>query len=129
MEVRGPAPQVFDVLAGEAEWIKDTPYGSVGLLYDGPDLRAEWVSKSGEAIDPGWFSQDVVDFIYVAAGQLRVEYEREDIASQTLHSGEVLILPAGLRCRAYRWPRGAADPTIFVAVYPVRGADSPETGS
>lgn len=28
------------------------PYGSVGLLHAGPDLKARWIWK--EEIDPGW---------------------------------------------------------------------------
>ena len=111
-------PRVLDVLAGEAEKTSETPYGTVGLLYAGPGIRAEWVSKRGEAIDPGWFTQDVVDFICVVAGKLRVEFEREDIAPRTLGSGQVMILPPGVRCRAYSWPRETLNTAIFLAVYP-----------
>ena len=35
----------------------------------------------------------------------------------TMFSGSGL-LPAGERCRAYRWPREADDATVFVAAYP-----------
>jgi hypothetical protein len=98
-------PRVFDVLAGEAETKRETPYGSVGVLHSGSGVRAEWVSKRAEEIDPDWFSQNVVDLICVVAGTLRVEFERGDIPTRTLEVGQVLILPPGVRCRAYSWPR------------------------
>lgn len=112
-------PRIFDIVGGEAEAVKETPYGNVGLVYAGAGIRAEWVSKRGEAVDPGWFSQDVVDLICVVQGELREEYERADISTQTVRAGQVLILPPGVRCRAYRWPREAQETTVFLAVYPV----------
>jgi quercetin dioxygenase-like cupin family protein len=95
----------------------------VGLLYGGPGIRAEWVSKRGEAVDPNWSSQDEVDFLCVLAGHLRVEFEREDFSSTTRKSGQVLILPPGVRCRACRWPRETTDAAVFVAVYPAVDAE------
>lgn len=36
--------------------------------------------------------------------------------------GDCLILPAGTRCRAYRWPRDRPEAAVFVAMYPSAGA-------
>jgi len=111
-------PRVFDVLAGEGEQVRDTPYGMVGLLYSGAEIRAEWVSKRGEPVDPEWFSQDTVDLLCVVDGQLRVEFEYKDTPPTTMRRGQVLILPPGVRCRAYSWPRDTSAGAVFVAVYP-----------
>jgi hypothetical protein len=111
-------PRVFDVLAGEGERVRDTPFGTVGLLHSGAGVRAEWVSKRGEPLDPAWFSQDTVDLMCIIDGRLRVEFEREDTPSRTLERGQVLILPPGVRCRACSWPREASEGAVFVAFYP-----------
>ena len=39
-------------------------------------------------------------------------------STRVLSVGDVLVLPPGLRCRAYRWPRDASQATVFVAAYP-----------
>ncbi len=112
-------PQVFDILSNAALEITHSPYGSVGKLFTGEGLEAVWVKKDAEEIDPGWFSQPMVDLILVAQGQLRVEFERSDLEPRLLKPGELLILPANTRCRAYRWPREAKQGTVFLAVYPI----------
>ncbi len=121
-------PRVLDVLAGEAEQIRDTPYGRVGLLYAGSGVRAEWVAKRGEAVDPDWFSQGTVDLLCVVDGRLRVEFERTDILSTTLERGQVLVLPAGVRCRAYSWPRESSEGAVFVAFCPDPATDGKAEG-
>ncbi len=112
-------PRIFRILRQNALEIKNTPFGSVGKLFSGERIEAVWVRKQNEDIDPDWFSQPVVDLILVVQGKLKVEFERSDLSSQVLEPGDLLILPANTRCRAYRWPRDAEEATVFIAVYPV----------
>ena len=111
-------PQVFNLFKDDALEISRSPYGSVGRMFTGEGLEAVWVKKEAEDVDPGWFSQPVVDLILVVKGQLMVEYEQPGFVSRILKPGELLILPPKTRCRAYRWPREAIEGTIFLAVYP-----------
>jgi len=83
-----------------------------------------WVSKLAEPIDQNWFASDEVDLILVLQGQLKVEFESPSQPDRVLSVGDVLVLPARERCRAYRWPRDAHEATIFVAAYPT-GPNSP----
>jgi len=112
------APQVFNVLAGEATQVKKTPFGEVGTVLAGRRMEFVWVSKYGDRIDENWFSMKEVDLIMVVQGQLKVDFEAPGRHQRVLGVGEVLVLPAGARCRAYGWPREADEPTIFVAAYP-----------
>ena len=111
--------QVFDVLRGEAEHLRSTPYGAVGTVFSGSGVELVWVSKRDEPIDEGWFCSDEIDLILVVQGQLKFEFEAAWRSDLVLGPGQVIVLPAGERCRAYRWPRDAGDATIFVAAYPV----------
>jgi hypothetical protein len=81
-------------------------------------IEMVWVSKLAEPIDENWFSQRTADLILVGQGQLKFEFESPGQPDRVLGAGEVLVLPAGQRCRAYRWPRDAREATIFVAAYP-----------
>ena len=112
--------RIFDVLNDEALEIRHSPFGSVGRLFTGQGLEAVWVKKDAEEIDPGWFVQPMVDLILVVQGQLKVEYEQPDMPPRILGEGEMLVLPANTRIRAYRWPREAKTGTIFLAVYPAK---------
>jgi uncharacterized protein len=112
------APQVFNVLRGEATHIRSTPFGDVGTVFSGRRMELVWVSKKGEPIDDSWFRMKAVDLIMVVQGQLKVEFEAADCDDRVLGAGELLVLPAEARCRAYRWPRDASQATIFVAAYP-----------
>lgn len=117
----GTAPRVHNVLRGEAaDDVRTTPFGQVGTVYSGSGIELVWVSKQAEAIDEGWFSSGEVDLMLVVQGQLKVEFEHADLPDRILDVGDVLVLPAGVRCRGYRWPREASDATVFVAAYPVR---------
>lgn len=98
--------------------ITPSDFGSVGKVFTGEGLEVVWVKKEGEAIDPGWFVQPMVDLILVVQGKLKVEFERVELSSRVLQPGEMLVLPANTRCRAYRWPRTSKKATIFLAVYP-----------
>jgi uncharacterized protein YjlB len=111
--------QVFNVLRGEAEQVRPTPYGAVGTVFSGSGVEFVWVSKQDEPIDEGWFSSDEIDLILVVQGQLRFEFEAAGRADLVLGQGDVIVLPARERCRAYRWPRDASQATVFVAAYPV----------
>jgi quercetin dioxygenase-like cupin family protein len=76
------------------------------------------VSKLAEPIDPNWFSSDRVDLILVVQGQLKFGFESPGQPDRVLSAGEVFVLPAGQRCRVYRWPRDRREATVFVAAYP-----------
>ncbi len=115
----GPEPRVLNVLRGEAGQVRSTPYGQVGTIHSGSGMELVWVSKQAEAIDEGWFSSGEVDVMLVVQGRLKVEFEKGELPDRVLDTGDVLVLPPGLRCRAYRWPREAQEATVFVAAYPV----------
>lgn len=112
-------PCVFRILRGDALGTNQQPTGGVGRVFSGEGIEAVWVSKREEAIDPGWFSQPMVDLIVVLQGQLRVEFEQEVLAPLVLDPGDLLVLPSDTRCRAYRWPRDRKEATVFLAVYPL----------
>lgn len=83
--------------------------------------------KRGEDVDPNWFSMTSVDILAVVRGRLRVEFADRRSRPRILGVGDVLVLPPRTKCRAYRWPRGARGPTIFIAVYPRRSHRSAGT--
>jgi hypothetical protein len=112
---------IFHVLEGDAIEIHDSLYGSVGQIFRGEGMEAVWVKKQGDEVDPDWFSQPMVDLILVMQGCLKMEYERSDLPGCVLEPGDLVVLPANTRCRAYRWPRDAQGATIFLAVYPANG--------
>jgi hypothetical protein len=66
----------------------------VGKLFTDERIEAVWVSKEDEEIDPGWFSQNCVDLILVVKGELRFEFERDDLPARILREGDLLVLPA-----------------------------------
>ncbi len=115
-----PAVRLFNVLRGEADRVTATPFGEVGTIFSGSGIELVWVSKQGEPADEDWFRSDDVDLILVIQGQLKFEFESPGQADLVLSVGDVLVLGAGERCRAYRWPREARAATVFVAAYPVR---------
>jgi ribosomal protein L16 Arg81 hydroxylase len=41
----------------------------------------------------------------------------EGLDDMVMAPGDLLVLPPGVRCRAYRWPRDAAQATLFLAAY------------
>lgn len=112
------APQVFHLLQGDALAVRPTPTGTVGTVFSGARIEMVWVAKQGEMIDPSWFAQRTVDLLLVLQGQLRVELEQPELEPLDLQPGDLFVLPANTRCRAYRWPRESQEATIFVAVYP-----------
>ncbi len=118
------ALQVFNVLRGEANNVRSTPFGDVGTVFSGHNMELVWVSKQGEPVDDSWFRMKEVDLIMVLQGQLKFEFESPDHDDRVLGAGELLVLPAESRCRAYRWPRDASQATIFVAAYPTLGVRS-----
>lgn len=112
---------VYDILDGEGTDVRESRFGRVGTVYSGEGIELAWISKSQDEIDPGWFEADTVDVLLVVQGLLRVEFEQEGRADLTLGPGQLLVLPAKTRCRAYRWPRDAPEATVFVAAYPKPG--------
>lgn len=113
----GSEPRVFSVLRGEALRTRSGPFGEVGTLCSAGGIEVAWVSKHGEQVDPDWFRPDQVNVLLVVQGQLKVEFESAARPDRVLAAGDVLVLP-GRRCRAYRWPRDAAEATIFLAACP-----------
>jgi hypothetical protein len=113
-------PHVFNLLQEEALHTTESAYGSVGTVYSDDETEAVWVSKQDEAIEPGWFSQPMIDLLVVLQGQLYIEFEKQEMEARILRPGEMLVLPTETRCRAYRWPRDSAEATVFLAVYPRR---------
>ncbi|MGA7672467.1 MAG: hypothetical protein WBW04_18735 [Nitrolancea sp.] len=111
-------PRIVDLLNGEAEETWSTAFGKTGRVYADERIEAVWVSKEREQIDPAWFSQDTVDLLVLLQGQLRVEFAEESHPGSIMSPGQMLILPAGGKCRAYRWPRESETPAVFLAVYP-----------
>lgn len=101
------------VSAREALELRETPYGSVGVVHDGADLQAWWIWKDDEAVDPEWSTMEREDLLYVIEGTLRLELEGE--SPRELGPGECFVIPAGRRFRGYRWPRDGA-PCLFLAV-------------
>jgi hypothetical protein len=45
---------VFSVLEREAHEVTESPFGSVGVLHEGNNLRAWWIWKEREEVDPEW---------------------------------------------------------------------------
>lgn len=114
----------FNVLNGEAAQVRTTPYGSVGTMVDDHGVEVVWVVKQDEEIDREWYSQEQLDVLYVVRGLLRIEFADDPSATRTLGPGDLLTVPPGIRCRAYRWPRDANAPTIFLAVTPGKSHDA-----
>jgi len=94
--------------------VRETPFGSVGVLHSGSDLHAWWIWKQGEDVDPEWTAFTREDFLYVVRGALRLELRDGDAV--VLDSGDVFVIPAGQAFRGYRWPRDSDEPCVFVAV-------------
>ncbi len=115
-------PRVINLLAGEADEIWSTAFGTTGRVFSDQGIEAVWVRKEREEVDPAWFSQDTVDLLVVLQGQLRVEFADDAYPPSVMSPGQMLILPAGAKCRAYRWPRDAESATVFLAVYPQSSA-------
>lgn len=111
--------RVFRILSREAVEIRSSLTGDVGLLYSGEGIEAVWVSKGAERIDRRWFRYPRTDLIVVIQGRLRVEFQGTEPKPRTLGPGDLLVLHPRTPCRAYRWPRSAGKPTIFLAVYRV----------
>jgi len=112
-------PRVFRIFQRDAEKIRKRPTGETGSIFRGSGFEVVWVSKLGESIDRRWFSLPSVDLLLVMRGRLRVEFQEPRLNSKVLKPGDLLVLPPGVKCRAYRWPRASRRATVFVAVYPI----------
>ena len=113
---------VIDLIAHEAQSVRETPYGSVGVVHEGHDLKAWWISKDAEDMDPVLAVCDREDLLYVVQGSLRLELEGRDAV--VLAAGDVFVIPPGTRYRGYRWPRDG-EPCLFLAVTPADATFSP----
>jgi hypothetical protein len=120
-----PALQVFNVLRGEASQVRSTPFGDVGTVFSGQGIELVWVSKRGDPVDENWFSSEEVDLILVVQGQLKFEFASPSQPDRVLSVGEVLVLPAGERCRAYRWPRDTSEATVLSPPTQLAGTGPP----
>jgi quercetin dioxygenase-like cupin family protein len=98
----------------EALEVTETPYGSVGVVHEGPELTVWWIRKDREEIDPAWtiFTRD--DVLHVVEGRLKLEIRGEP--DRVLETGDVFVIRAGAAFRGYRWPRDADTPCVFLAV-------------
>ena len=105
----------IDVSNLQALTREESPYGAVGTVYAGADLDAWWIWKDGEEIEPRVAIMDHDDLLYVIRGSLRLELDESDPV--VLSAGELFVIPAHTRFRAYRWPRDGG-PCLFLAVAP-----------
>jgi hypothetical protein len=112
-------PQVFRLLAGDGFDVRSGRHGSTATVYRDKNIEAVCVTKDREEIDLDWFTQRQVDLIVQLQGQLKVEFERDELADSILEPGDLIVLPRNTRCRAYRWPRDAVHASVFFAVYPI----------
>lgn len=115
---RLPDARLVDLLDSGRPGERSTPYGSVWDVFSAHGLEAALVVKDAEEIDPGWFSQEVVDLLVLLRGRLRVEFDGGAPPPLTMKPGQLLVLEPGVRCRAYRWPRSSPRPAVFLAVSP-----------
>ena len=106
----------YSVLEGEAQEVTETPFGTVGVLHAGPELRAWWIRKDREELDPDWTIFGREDFLLVVRGTLKLELR--DGGDVVLEAGDAYVIPAGTAFRGYRWPRDSEEPCMFVAVSP-----------
>ena len=115
--------KVLAVVDRQAREVIETPFGTVGVLHVGPELKAWWIWKDRESVDPQWtwFSRE--DFLYVVQGALRLEFRDAHEAAVTLRAGESYVIPAYQPFRGYRWPRESDEPCLFVAVSPADTKD------
>lgn len=77
---------------------RETPYGSVGIVHEGRDLRAWWIYKDDEQVDPEWSVMPEEDLLYVIEGTLRLELEHEEAVE--LRAGQCFVIAAGCRFQA-----------------------------
>jgi mannose-6-phosphate isomerase-like protein (cupin superfamily) len=106
----------LNVVARQALSRHDSPFGAVGLMHEGADLKAWWIWKDREEIEPTLAVMDRDDLIFIVQGSLRLELEGRDPID--LRAGDLFVIPAGTPFRGYRWPR-ESEPCQFVAVAPV----------
>lgn len=106
----------LSVASLEAHAITETPYGSVGVLHASRDLKAWWIWKEDDEIDPEWKVNSRDDLLYVLRGALKLELGDAD--ELVLEAGTCFVIPAGTAFRGYRWPRDASEPCLFLAVSP-----------
>jgi mannose-6-phosphate isomerase-like protein (cupin superfamily) len=105
----------LSVIARQALSHHDSPFGVVGLIHEGTDLKAWWIWKDREEIEPTLAVMDHDDLIFIVQGSLRLELEGRDPI--VLRAGDLFVIPAGTPFRGYRWPR-ESEPCQFVAVAP-----------
>ncbi len=110
----------MNLLSGEGLTYSETPYGRVATVASLPGLRAAWIYKDQEQIDPSLDRKDVDDVIVVLQGGLKLELRGDQPQDIVLGPGDAFVIPAGVPFRGYRHPRGQVQPTIFLGIYPLR---------
>ena len=105
----------LSVLSREARETRETPFGSVGVLHASDHLKAWWIWKDEEDVDPAWKVNTHDDFLFVVRGALKLELR--DLEDVVLETGDSFVIPAGAAFKGYRWPRDG-EPCLFVAVSP-----------
>lgn len=106
--------RAYSVSKREAIEVTPSPFGSVGELHAGSDLRAWWIYKEHEKIDPEWTIFSCEDVLFVVSGRLKLEFR--DGTEVVLETGDAFAIQAGTAFRGYRWPRDAEEPCLFIAV-------------
>lgn len=109
-------PLLLRVLQGEGLDARSTPHGCVGTVLESESTEVVWAAKDDDGIDLCWFSQTETHVVCVLQGQLRVEFATRAEPGMTLGPGDVLVLPPGEACAAYRWPADAEGTTVFLTV-------------
>jgi mannose-6-phosphate isomerase-like protein (cupin superfamily) len=105
----------LSVLRRDSRELRETPFGSVGVLHASDDLKAWWIWKDEEDVDPAWKVNTHDDFLFVVRGRLKLELR--DLEGVVLETGDSFVIPASTGFRGYRWPRDG-EPCLFVAVSP-----------
>ena len=85
------------VSAREALELRETPYGSVGVVHDGADLQAWWTWKDDEAVDPEWSTMEREDLLYVIEGTVPKGYPEPELFKMSIG----FIRPDGTESNIY----------------------------
>ena len=109
----------MNLLSGEGLTYTETPYGRVAVVAELAGFRAAWIYKDQEPIDPSLDMKDVDDLIVTLQGGLKLELRGDEPQDVVLGPGDAFVIPAKVPFRGYRYPRGQAEPTIFLGIYPL----------
>ncbi len=95
------------------------------MLHEGQDLKAWWIWKDDEELEPAWLVFDREDLLFVVKGQLKLEFRDEPERSLVLRAGTCAVVPPGTPFRGYQYPRDGPPCLFLVAPADVREARAP----